>query len=53
MEELLTKIGELISVEINDVEGVDYVDREMGYMMYINMKDGKKILLSLIESGLD
>lgn len=50
MEQLLTKIGELISMEIDDVEDVEYLDKEMGYMFYINLKDGKKVLLSLIDS---
>ena len=52
MEELLTKIGELISMEIAEVKDVEYVDKEMGYMFYINLTDGRKILLSLIDSKL-
>lgn len=52
MEELLTKIGELISVEIDEVRGVEYVDRQMGYMFYITLTDGKKVLLSLTDSKL-
>ncbi len=52
MEELLTKIGELIAVEIEEVESIEYADKEMGYMFYINMVDGKKVLLSLIDSKL-
>ncbi len=50
MEQLLTKIGELISMEIDEVKDVEYLDEEMGYMFYINLKDGRKILLSLIDS---
>ena len=50
MEELLTTIGELISTEINKVNDIEYVDKEMGYMFYIVLNDGKKVLLSLIES---
>ncbi len=50
MEELLTTIGELISTEINEVNDIEYVDKEMGYMFYIVLNDGKKVLLSLIES---
>ena len=53
MEDLLISIGELVSTEIDDVESVQYVDKEMGYMFYINLKNGKKILLSLIDSKLD
>ena len=53
MEELLTKIGELISMEIDEVKDVvEYLDKEMGYMFYINLTDGRKILLSLIDSKL-
>lgn len=52
MEELLTKIGELIAVEIEEVDSVEYVDKEMGYMFYINMADGRKVLLSLVDSEL-
>ena len=52
MEELLTKIGELIAVEIEEVESIEYTDKEMGYMLYNNMADGKKVLLSLIDSEL-
>ena len=50
MEELLTKIGELVATEIEEVKDVKYVDKQMGYMFYINLKDGRKILLSLIDS---
>ena len=50
MEELLTTIGELISTEINKVNDIEYVDKEMWYMFYIVLNDGKKVLLSLIES---
>ena len=50
MEELLITIGELISTEINKVNDIEYVDKEMGYMFYIVLNDGKKVLLSLIES---
>lgn len=52
MEQLLTKIGELISMEIDEVKDVEYLDEEMGYMFYINLTDGRKILLSLIDSKL-
>lgn len=52
MEELLIKIGELVATEIDDVTDVEYVDKEMGYMFYLTLKDGKKVLLSLIDSGL-
>lgn len=53
MEELLITIGELVATEIDDVENVRYVDKEMGYMFYICLKNGKKVLLSLIDSELD
>ena len=50
MEELLTKIGELVSTEIDEVKDVEYLDKEMGYMFYINLEDGRKVLLSLVDS---
>ena len=50
MENLLTKIGELVATEISEVKEVNYVDKEMGYMLYIILNDGRKVLLSLIES---
>lgn len=53
MEDLLVTIGELISTEINQVKDVEYVDKDMGYMFYINLQDGHKILLSLIDSDLN
>ena len=52
MEELLIKIGELIATEIDEVVDVKYVDKEMGDMFYIYLKDGRKVLLSLIDSKL-
>lgn len=50
MEELLTKIGELVSMEIDEVKDVEYLDKEMGYMFYITLEDGRKVLLSLVDS---
>jgi len=47
MEQLLTKIGELVSMEIDEVKDVEYLDKEMGYMFYINLEDGRKVLLFL------
>ena len=46
MEELLTKIGELVSMEIDEVKDVEYLDKEMGYTDYINLEDEGKVLLS-------
>lgn len=53
MEELLTKIGELIATEIEEVEEIKYIDKEMGEMFYIILNNGKKVLLSLIETEKD
>lgn len=50
MEQLLTKIGEVIAMELDEVKDVEYLDKQMGYMFYINLTDGRKILLSLIDS---
>ena len=46
MEQLLTKIGELISMEIDEVKDVEYLDEEMGYMFYIVLNDNRRVLLS-------
>lgn len=50
MEELLTKIGELVSTEMEEVKDVKYVDKQMGYMFYKVLNDNRRVLLSLIES---
>ena len=50
MEELLTKIGELVATEMEEVKDVTYVDKQMGYMFYIVLNDNRRVLLSLIES---
>lgn len=47
MEDLLIKIGELVATEIDDVNEIVYLDKEMGYMFYICLKNGEKVLLSL------
>lgn len=52
MENLLVTIGELVATEIDDVDSIHYVDKKMGYMFYIYMKDGRKILLSIMDSKL-
>lgn len=52
MKDLLLKIGKLIENEIDDVQKIEYVDGEMGQMFYICFKDGKRVLLSLIDSKL-
>lgn len=52
MKELLLKIGELIENEICGVEKIEYVDEQMGQMFYIYLQDGRKVLLSLIDSKL-
>ena len=50
MEDLLVTIGELVATEIEEVDSVHYLDKAMGDMFYIYMKDGRKVLLSLIDS---
>ena len=37
-------------MEIDEVKDVEYLDKEMGYMFYINLEDGRKVLLSLVDS---
>ncbi len=48
MENLFVEIGELIATEIDCVEEVKYLDKMLGHMMLIKMKNGEKVLLSLI-----
>ena len=50
MEQLLEKIGKLVSMEIDNVADVKNLDRELGYMFYIILKDGN--MLSLLDSAL-
>ena len=52
MENLLVTIGELVATEIEEVESVHYLEKAMGNMFYIYLKDGRKVLLSLIDSEL-
>ncbi len=52
MDDLLITIGELVATEIEEVESVHYIDKAMGNMFYIYLKDGRKIILSLIDSEL-
>ncbi len=48
MEELLTKLGEVISLEMDEVEDITYLEKEMGYSMVLKLKDGKNVVLSII-----
>lgn len=50
MEELLVSIGELIATEIDEVKDIEYVDKELGYMFYLHLQNGQRILLSLVDS---
>lgn len=52
MEKLLAQLKQLVATNIEDVVKVEEVNKEMGYMLYITLKDGQKILLSLIDSKL-
>lgn len=52
MQTLLKKIGELVSSQIDNVKEIEYVDEGMGYMFYITLTGGEKVLLSLIDAKL-
>lgn len=52
MEKLLEQIGDLIKENIAGVDEIRYVDEKMGAMFYIFFVDGKKVLLSLVDSNL-
>ncbi len=47
-EFMLTKIGDYVATEIDEVANVNYLDKEMGYMFVINTNDGKEMIMSLI-----
>ena len=49
MEELLVKIGELITMEIDEVVSVEYPFKELGFLSLLTLKDGRKVILNLIE----
>ena len=48
-------IWKVISVpeDSEEVEEIEYIDKEMGEMFYIILNNGKKVLLSLIEAEKD
>lgn len=52
MEELFVKIGEVLATEIDEIADVTYVDKDLGYVMYLRLNDGKKLILSLMDSQL-
>lgn len=52
MIELLKQMGALISKNMDQVADVIYLDEAMGAMCYVVLKDGRKLLLSLTDSGL-
>lgn len=50
MENLFVSIGEFVATEIDDVKEVIYLDKALGCMFYIDVKDGKRYLLTLTEA---
>lgn len=52
IEELLEQIGEYVVTEIDGVKEVHYLDKEIGNMFIIEMNDGTKVILSLIDGGI-
>ncbi len=50
MENLFTKIGETILMEIEEIDNVEYLNKELGCYMMITMKNGERYVLSLIDS---
>lgn len=50
MEELFISIGELVATEIESVKDVLYIDKSLGCVCYIDVNDGKRYILSLIEA---
>ncbi len=50
MEELFISIGEVVATEIESVKEVTYLEKAMGCVCYIDVNDGKRYILSLIEA---
>lgn len=48
MERILTKIGDMISTEIEEISDIKYLDPEMGFVCVLTTHDGEEIILSLI-----
>jgi hypothetical protein len=47
IDNLLTSIGEFVSTEIEDVDNVQYLSKEMGDMFVAYMRNGEKVLVSV------
>lgn len=51
MENLMKKISEFLE-EQPEVQEIERVDEEMGCMCYVTLKDGRKLLLSIMDTDL-
>ncbi len=51
MENLLRKISEFLQGQ-PEIENIERVDEEMGCMCYITLADGKKLLLSIMDTDI-
>ncbi len=52
IEALMARLAEFVSSQIDEVDGVTLLDKEMGSMMYIDLRSGKRVLLTLVDSKL-
>lgn len=52
MQTFLIKLGNIIKDRFDDVECVEILDERIGNMCYIVFKDGRRVLLCLIDDEL-
>lgn len=50
MEKLFVKIGETLMMEIEEIENVEYLNKNLGCYMMITMKNGEKYILNMLKS---
>ncbi len=50
MENLFVLIGETLSLEIPEIENIEYMDKAMGCNCIVSTVGGKKYILSLIDA---
>ncbi len=50
MEKFFIKIGETLMMEIEEIENIEYLNKNLGCYMMITMKNGEKYILNLLKS---
>ena len=51
MDEILKKIMDFLSAN-DEVQEIEYLGPEMKGVCYVTMKDGRRLILSLLDAGL-